>query len=633
MFSNLGKARRVGRPWYRRIVRRISASTTSTIPDVANDESALQPIKRHGFTTESLNLQAAKRQATVGAGYARDSKTNIRLAELKKNTITLPPHASWTGDYTDWTADPFDDLNWRFQFQTLRWINPYLWDALEGNEDSKAEWKRIVRSWTDQNTPPERAQDKYAWMDMTDGNRAIQISIGAPLIDEDEHWYIDLLVQHRNWLMEDSNIVKGNHGLHQNIGLFVLSSVLSDQEGVARSIDRLGEQVLKVFDQEGLNLEGSIAYHEMNLNWWLQARQRLGLEGHALPDEAATRLDKAGHIMATFLLPDGTKPQIGDGGRARGRKGLHPFIDEVLEGKVETSDLSTYHHYKNGFTVFRRGWGELRDLKDESHTIIRHGKELARHSHYDRGSIHIYNAGQRWITDGGFHSYQAKSPDRQYTISRQAHSLVDLPNQKHKRGRPVPVELTEHDSAVHTIQLVDENFEAAVWRRRVIYLPQINIWVIWDRIKSELKDEIRQQWLTDVAIETNIINENLLALSINDQQLHMQWFGTKPEFDIMIGDPSATTKRGLIGVGWRKMKPATSIHANFVAQKVDSIVVVSDPSDADLTVELASRQLMSTFELRVTRAGKPFRLKASPDQTFFTPIDSDGSIYTDRLRG
>src|SRR5699024_3875661 len=105
--------------------------------------------------------------------------------------------------------------------------------------------------------------------------------------------------------------------------------------------------------------------------------------------------------------------------------------------------------------------------KDESHTVIRHGRELARHSHYDRGSIHLYNAGQRWISDGGFHSYQSKSPDRQYTISREAHSLVDIPNQKHNRARPVPVKLTENYKTLHSVELLDENFEAAIWKRRV----------------------------------------------------------------------------------------------------------------------------------------------------------------------
>src|SRR5699024_7465061 len=213
------------------------------------------------FTFNNLNVEAARRQATLGRDYAPHSKTQERLEELKKSTVTLPPHRPWTGVYTNWTADPLKDLNWRFQFQTLRWINPYLWDALDGNQESKVEWKRIVRSWADNNTPPERAKDKYAWMDMSDGNRAIQISIGAPLIESHDTWYIDLLVQHRNWLMDDTKIVKGNHGFHQNLGLFVVAAVLNDEIGINRAIERLTAQVSDVFEEKGLNEEGSVAYH------------------------------------------------------------------------------------------------------------------------------------------------------------------------------------------------------------------------------------------------------------------------------------------------------------------------------------------------------------------------------------
>lgn len=614
----------MGTPWYKQLLQNLSKRLNrqaSAKPPTSKDSISLDSVgdssstREHIFTVAELNRESAQRQASLGTGYARNSNTRTRLAQLKNSTVALPPHAPWQGDYTNWVADPYDDLNWRFQFQTLRWINPYLWDALDGNLESKAEWKRIVRSWAEQNTPPERAQDRYAWMDMTDGNRAIQTSIGAPLIEPHEQWYVDLLVEHRNWLLDDTHIVKGNHGLHQNMGLFVVSSVLNDDVGVNRAIERLGKQVTSVFDDDGLNLEGSIAYHEMNLNWWLQAKQRLDFEGHALPDEAARTLDRAGSTMGTLLLPDGTKPQIGDGGRGRGRKGLHPLIDHVLQGKRPATNLETFHHYANGFTVFRNGWGELRDMKNESHTVVRHGRELARHSHYDRGSIHLYNAGYRWITDAGFHSYQSKNLDRQYTISRQGHSLVDLPNQKHNRAGEVTVELLEYTTTVHSVELLDRNFESAVWKRRVIYLPNFNIWVIWDRIASEFEDEIRQQWLTDVDMEAVKTHVNTIELDAGDRKMQMQWFGSQPDFDIVIGDPEADSKRGLIGVGWKKMRPAASIHTSFTAKNVDSIVVISDPAEGELSVELYDQLRMDSFELLITYQSNSHQLIAKDQET------------------
>lgn len=552
-----------------------------------------------GFSLADLNIEAARRQATLGKGYARNGETSKRLRELKNYTVILPPHQPWTGNYTDWDADPFGDRNWRFQFQTLRWINPYLWDAFAGDEDSRDEWKRIVRSWARANVPYYRAQDEYAWKDMTDGNRAIQISIGAPLVDLTDSWYLHLLVEHRNWLLDDENIVEGNHGLHQNLGLFVVAVVLNDNTGVRRAIERLGEQILQVFDEKGLNNEGSVGYHQMNLVWWLEAKRRLTLERYDLPAEALDRLDKAGRTMGHLLLPDGTMPQIGDGGRGKGGRGLHPFLDQVAEGKIQEMNLGTFHHFPNGFSVFRSGWGESQPLKDESHTIIRHGVDLLRHSHDDRGSIHIYTLGRRWITDGGFHSYQQGNPDRIYTKSRLAHSLVDLPSQIHDPTGDVPALFTENNHDLMSIEILDANFESARWYRRVVYLQQFNIWVIWDRVESESPDHVQQQWLADVGLKVSQLNKRALELRDHDARLRMQWLGDRPALDLAIGDGSSESKRGLIGVRWKTMKPASSIHAQFHGAKVESIVVISNPDEHDLNLEIHDHDPHHSFNLKL----------------------------------
>lgn len=443
---------------------------------------------------------------------------------------------------------------------------------------------------------------------MTDGNRAIQISIGAPLIDSNDDWYLDLLVEHRNWLLDDENIVEGNHGLHQNLGLFVVAVVLNDQTGVQRAIHRLGEQVMHAFDGKGLNEEGSVGYHQMNLVWWLEAERRLTLEGYELPTEAQDRLEKAGRTMGYLLLPDGTMPQIGDGGRGKGGRGLHPFLDQVAKRKIRDTNLETFQHYPNGLTIFRSGWGEVQPLKDESHTIIRHGIDLLRHSHDDRGSIHIYTSGRRWITDGGFHSYQQGHPDRIYTKSRLAHSLVDLPNQSHDDTGDVPALFTENNADLMSIDLLDDNFESAVWQRRVVYLRQLNIWVIWDRVESESPEHVQQQWLIDIGLKVNELGNEVLELKDKDKRLHMHWLGDPPAFDIATGDVASESKRGLIGVRWKTMKPATSIHAFFTTKQMESIVVISDPDEHDLSIEIADQEPMDFFQLKLNAPGKNYYL-------------------------
>jgi len=590
----------------RRLSRRFSRQNNKEKPASASEL---------GFNFTCLDIDAARRQARLGRDYARTAQTSTRLEELNQGIVSLPPHPTWEGDYTDWIADPFEDRNWRFQFHTLRWINPYLWDALAGNEESKQEWKRIVRSWAAHNTPPSQAEDDYAWMDMTDGNRAIQISIGAPLMDEDDEWYLDLLVEHRNWLLNDSHIVEGNHGLHQILGLFVLAVVLNDETGIHKAIQRLADQILEAFDDKGLNDEGSVGYHQMNLIWWQQAERRLKLEGYSFPEEAANRLKKAGHTLGVLLLPDGTMPQIGDGNRGHGRRKLHPLVDQVSNGKVLDECLSTFEHYKNGFIILRSGWGETRPLKNEAHTIFRHGRNLLRHSHDDRGSLHLYTAGRRWITDGGFHSYQQNDADRTYTKSRLAHSLVDLPNQEYDQNGKVIVSLTENHGSLQSAEIVDDNFRHATWKRRVVFLPEFHIWIVWDRIQTTTEDYIQQQWLLDIGISTTTPTPNRIVLHDQSNELHMQWFGDQPQLDLAVGDPLSDSKRGLIGLRWKTMKPTISVHALFHAKDAESIVVISDPKVTSPDFKVVNRVPMTCFDLTFASFGQSYHLKFQRDST------------------
>src|SRR5699024_7639846 len=129
-------------------------------------------------------------------------------------------HPDWTGDITEWNADPFSDRNWQFQHHTLRWINPLRWAALEGLQAAGEEWRRIVRSCAESNLPPVRRSGEFAWKDMADGNRAIELSLGAPLIKDSDGWYVELLRAHVDWLLDPENIVSKNHALHQHCGLF-----------------------------------------------------------------------------------------------------------------------------------------------------------------------------------------------------------------------------------------------------------------------------------------------------------------------------------------------------------------------------------------------------------------------------
>ena len=82
----------------------------------------------------------------------------------------------------------------------------------------------------------------------------------------------------------------------------------------------------------------------------------------------------------------------------------------------------------------------------------------------------------------------------------------------------------------------------------------------------------------------------------------MEWFGDAPALDIAKGDRNSQSKRGLIGIGWKKMRNGTSVHANFNAESVDSIVVISADNGAVPSINLEERTPMASFTLMLERA-------------------------------
>src|SRR5699024_8926093 len=215
----------------------------------------------------------------------------------------------------------------------------------------------------------------------------------------------------------------------------------------------------------------------------------------------------------------------------------------------------------------------------------------------DRGSVHIDTAGPRWITDGCFHSYQQRNPNRIYTKSRLAHRLIDLPEQQHDVTGDVPITYSEHTNDIHAVEILDENFESAAWRRRVIFLATYDIWIIWDRVEAEEDETIRQQWLIDIGVDVSQVGPHAVDLSDDKNELRIQWFGDHPKLDIVTGNRKAKSKRGLIGVGWKRMRSATSIHAEFQGQTLESIVVISGSSIPNPTIGLEKREPMNGFGL------------------------------------
>ena len=565
-----------------------------------------------------LDLAAADRQA-FGPSFDRPADIDISCAGVGRGVLHLPPHPDWEGDMVDWAADPYEDRNWQFQHHTLRWINPLRWAALEGNIAARAEWLRVARSWCEHNIPATQAPSAFAWKDMADGNRALQLALGARLIGEqDLSWFMEALAYHRDWLTDETHIVGKNHGLHQHAGLLVVSAVLRDREGMDTAVRRMEHQFASTFDEQGANDEGSAAYHQMNLRWWAQSWERVEREGLVIPDWVARRLDAAGAVLAHLAQPDGRLPQIGDSARGRVSRGLHPQSDyAATAGAMGHRPEGTALVLDRGYVLSRSGWGETRPMLGESHMVLRHGRDLQGHSHDDQGSVHIYAAGRPWLVDSGFHSYQTGDATVRYLHSRPAHNVAALVGMERTPSAPMDLVRAEITPQWHDVELVDRGYDAHDLRRRILYLTGPDCWIVWDHSGASSQAPLEQAWHVDHGV-TVARHDRGYELREGSRSLTMSWLGQLPQ--LRLHKAQDGDLRGWIGTRWKTLRSGARITATTTSTVRRNVVLIAPGGSRPLGIVRSYVTTAGVLETVVARGADTWRVIIKPGATRVQPV-------------
>lgn len=563
-----------------------------------------------------LDLGVSSRQA-FGVAYRRPTELETRTRRVLAGSLRLPPHPAWKGNLTDWRADPFGDRNWKFQHHTLRWLNPLRWSALEGDETARREWLRVVYSWYKANLPARRLPGEFAWKDMADGNRAIELSLGAPLVPDSETWFVKLLRAHADWLLNEKNIAVKNHALHQHVGLLVVAATLRDKRAMDVAFERMCQQFRSTFDEEGGNDEGSVGYHELNLRWWEHAWSRVEAEGREVPAFAVRRLEAGREALAQLLLPNGQLPQIGDTKRGLVDLGLGPHVDYVVSGgEAGTPPVGTAVTYKRGYVVSRSGWGQTRPLAEESHLILRHGADLKAHSHQDRGSLHLYTRGRVWLTDSGFHSYQINDPIREHLWSRTAHNVAFLPGVSHEDSALVDLERFTVTPDYHDFIVADRGYESNTVRRRVVYLAGPECWIIQDEAAHASK--LMQNWHVDTGI-TAARHERGFELRSGDNSVSMTWLGQLPRLSrhsALDGD-----LRGWIGTKWKTLEPGTLIQAESGSGLRPLVLLVAPSAPQEIAIVRSYINTKGDMSAVLMRGPRIWDLRVSASHVSIRELD------------
>ncbi|WP_057464372.1 heparinase II/III family protein [Pseudovibrio sp. POLY-S9] len=307
----------------------------------------------------------------------------------------------------DWSADPFSDVNWRYQLHAWRMMDPILLEHEKSpNPQHLNHCMNILKDWAQYH---KTKKTPMSYHDMATGLRASRIAFFQDqarlgllkLSPHDKRIIKSLAKLHIRTLLEEGFIANNNHGYFQLFGLKHLSAVNNDRKASLVADVKMQRLVGQQFTKRGTHKENSPSYHYFTLSRF----KKIGLVDTfpGLGFEEIVR--NARKISPDFVFPDGSLAAIGD------------TCDSVPKPKPHSS-------YKeiNGIAC---GYYAVRSRAEMLFfTGMAHN---ATHKHADDLSFTYFCDDEHIFIDSGKYGYQ-NDKWRDYFTSADAHNTIGILN-------------------------------------------------------------------------------------------------------------------------------------------------------------------------------------------------------------
>ncbi|MBN1163556.1 MAG: alginate lyase family protein [Candidatus Krumholzibacteriota bacterium] len=450
----------------------------------------------------------------------------LLAAEIMNGRITLEPHppAELPSD-PDWKENPFDDINWRFQYHAFRWPMAllYSWEQ-DKNQDYLDRFIFLLEDYAHDNFYGQPASD-MTWNDMGTSLRT-------------EHWLYCWRLFAREGLLDEQRIIDyliwirtqgymlaskiryreiSNHGMFQNRALMTIALVLPElresDSWFTTGFERLDAQILNLVSSEGVYLEPSPFYHLYVYNVLRETRALLISAGRDLRPEAFRRMEGMSKFAALILQPNGKLPMFGDCPESvilDPYRGGHPWLDYSISGGEagERPGIRCYSYPQSGYVIFRSGWGETRPFREETHAVFDVGFKDGTHGHYDGMSFTLCSQGENLIVDSGYYAFEGSW--REFFESPEAHNVL-VPAGGASSRRPDPTSLVWSEGEGSFFRSAKLQFEnKREWTRCFIYLEPDDI-LILDQVSGVFEGEVDQLFHLPPGTQVDTTGGNLLA--------------------------------------------------------------------------------------------------------------------------
>ncbi|RHW37250.1 hypothetical protein D1B31_15900 [Neobacillus notoginsengisoli] len=365
-----------------------------------------------------------------------DYKNDIYMVSGRYTPIELKDDKIWTSDA--------NDRSWLFWHHCLVSV-AYLIDSYYVDENKEKLYLAydIVNKWYDANYPS--SLSVMGWHDHSTALRLLHIVklylVFLQRVGDEEilKELSKISRKHMEKLADpDFYMPKHNHGLDQDISLYIASFILKEipdsLEWNKLAINRFWGQINNIFADDGSYLEHSPHYIylmlERLLNFYNIMSKTNEQEGNYLKD----RIIKITKFFIYTLNPDGTFPTIGDSESQSfditGEhwsllpKEIYTILQAIKKENNFEITLPLDSYYKDGgYAFFRSDWNNDENTVQMTFYSAFHSRV---HKHHDDLSFILYGHGKQLLIDAGKFTYQYDRSERAYVTSTYGHNTVRI---------------------------------------------------------------------------------------------------------------------------------------------------------------------------------------------------------------
>ncbi|UTH17097.1 heparinase II/III domain-containing protein [Macrococcus epidermidis] len=455
---------------------------------------------------------------------AKYNKSTLKYAKLAlENTIVPFPGFDpiQFDDKFDWSyIHHKNHVSYQLYLQSLRIVGQLL-AAYDQFDEKKYLLKaqEITESWM--SFVESGKSTDMTWYDHPVGNRTqilihLLYSLNKEKIQVNSDRYFELLYKHAEYLMDDANYRKNNHGIMVDRGLMMLGFVMNDELLFNKGFYRVVDTFWQSFSYKGGHLENSPEYHNMVLRMYVGIEEYLNAHDKTLGNDVVKHMEAADNYMNILLKPNRRLPAIGDSG--------HTSLPE------RTPIYMNFVDEEAGIAVIKQ------NLNNKIYMSFVCGYSTITHKHSDDLSITFSINGVDFIEDGAKFDY-SKSPIRRYIVTPRAHSSLQLENkfyQKEKDNKytqKIWIEKYFDHKNYFIVKGRNRGFnDGTSLYRTILFLKDYEMFIIINEGNSDHNHTFIENYNLHHEVAVKSLSENIFELTRNDEKIIIEsYYRNAPE--------------------------------------------------------------------------------------------------------